>query len=392
MTSAPKSHRALVLAAFHCQCRDIDAYDGLLLSYLAQNADFGNDPKCHPGNRNISDAVKLKDRATDNHIAKCIKLGLIERVSRADGRKHASVYRICWSSSFYPDRTPNGERLINRPDDSGENNRAPIACADNVGEKKEPRSLPCADSGANRAPTDPQSRTENNETAHENAETAHPMVPAAFDLPRTCQEHTHTQTQNASASVSKNTFDQVSKYLHTEMLTSQWKKGEKDQVDRLIREYGWEKFYAAQLLYWREQDPEQFGRTIFRWTGLINSFAGLVHKVTPQYLEELSRERFKKEHPEEYERQMNEMVSRQIAEHQNDFASREEQGDSPEEFLAYSEPLTPQKMTFVDREIMRLAAEEQARRDARKALTPSPATEEEGLVNFDDFFGMGSTK
>jgi hypothetical protein len=178
MNGRPKTLRALCLAANHCKHPDLDAHDKLLLTYLAQNADYITGRNSRPGNVNISDAICLKDRATDNRLANNIARGLIERTARADGRKNSSVYRICWESAFFPDRTPGGEWLIEEP--------RTVGCADTSDEQKEPRTLTCADSeltahpeGVNRAPTDPKPRTTDPITAH-------PMVPA------TKVHHPHT--------------------------------------------------------------------------------------------------------------------------------------------------------------------------------------------------------
>jgi hypothetical protein len=123
---------------------------------------------------------------------------------------------------------------------------------------------------------------------------------------------THTEQKRASESLQKeNTFAHVAKYLELDMLTSQWKHGEMDKAEALIREHGWKKFYAAQRLYWEAQDPEQFSKTLFRWTGLLNSFAGLLQKVTPELLAYQDMDRFRKEHPEEWQRIQDESVERQ---------------------------------------------------------------------------------
>lgn len=113
MTSNPRSYRAAILAAFHCTHPDIDAADSALLGYLAASA--SGITNCHPGNRNIADALKLTDSPTDNRLAKNIKRGLIERIHRGDGRKTASIYRICWESPYFPDQTPGGKWLIEKP-------------------------------------------------------------------------------------------------------------------------------------------------------------------------------------------------------------------------------------------------------------------------------------
>jgi len=142
-----------------------------------------------------------------------------------------------------------------------------------------------------------------------------------------------------------NTFAQVSKYLEMEMLASQLKHGEKEQIIALIANHGWEKFIAAQLLYWREQDPTHFGRTVFRWTALLNSFDGFLAKVTPELLSELSEERWRKENPEEYKRRLDSSIARQISENQRQWQAKPEDASemTPEEFLEEFNKDEPEK-------------------------------------------------
>jgi hypothetical protein len=131
--------------------------------------------------------------------------------------------------------------------------------------------------------------------------TATALLPLSIPL-------THT---GKSVSENLDSFDQVAKYLELDMLTSQWKNGEKAQAEALIREHGWKKFYAVQRLYWQEQDPEQFSKTLFRWTGLLNSFSGLLARVTAEMLQEQDTERWRKEHPEAWQRIQDESMERQ---------------------------------------------------------------------------------
>jgi hypothetical protein len=161
-----------------------------------------------------------------------------------------------------------------------------------------------------------------------------PCVHSSFEtqpgaLPQ-IQPHTHTERERENL----NTFAQVSRYLPTDMLASQWKRGEKEQVDVLIAKHGGEKFIATQLLYWREQDPTQFARTLFRWTALLNSFDGFLGKVTSELLSELSWERWKKESPEEYKRQQDASIARQTAELTARWQVPPRNELTPEEFLA----------------------------------------------------------
>jgi hypothetical protein len=133
-------------------------------------------------------------------------------------------------------------------------------------------------------------------------------------LPVKTSPHTQAQSASVREDASQNTFDQVAKYLSVEMLTSQWKNGEQEQVDELIRTHGWKKFYAVQYLYWQEQNPVMFSNTHFRWTALIKGFSGLLGKVTTEMLQEQDTDRFRKEHPEEWERIQQESMDRQTEE------------------------------------------------------------------------------
>jgi hypothetical protein len=135
-------------------------------------------------------------------------------------------------------------------------------------------------------------------------ETQPPLTLTALTPP------THTEKK----SVSVNTFSQAAKYLQTDMLVSQWKRGEKEAIEKIISEHGGEVFLAVELLYWREQDPEQFAKTLYKWSAFINGFDGLIHKVTPEFLEELAHQRWKAEHPEEWLRLQAASIARQTAE------------------------------------------------------------------------------
>jgi hypothetical protein len=109
------SQRAVYLAASHCSHPELDATDTLLLVYLALNGDFGTGKNSHPGNLNIRHALKLTDSPTDARLKKNIERGLIERTARADGRGKASTYRLCLESPYYPEQTPGGESLTDKP-------------------------------------------------------------------------------------------------------------------------------------------------------------------------------------------------------------------------------------------------------------------------------------
>jgi hypothetical protein len=115
MNGKPISGHALRLAVLHCTHPVLDGADKAILTCLIENGDHGTGENCRPGNRNLLDAVRLTKRPLDSRIDRLISAGLIERTERGDGRGHASVYRIRWRSNHYPDQTPNGELLIDKP-------------------------------------------------------------------------------------------------------------------------------------------------------------------------------------------------------------------------------------------------------------------------------------
>jgi len=312
MNGKPKSARAVHLAAFHCTHPDLDGIDKGLLAYLAEYASYGTGADSHPGNRNIADALSLTDRPTDNRLKKNIDRGLIERTERADGRKKASVYRLCLERPYYPDQTPGGERLVEPPTPDG----IPrcVDSADKFNGQSKPRCVDSADSPVSALPNAGNRAAEELKPRCQETETALRRQPTTIDAPET--HHIHTQSKEC---VRENTFAQASKYLHMDMLTSQWKKDEKKTVEKLNTEHGWEKFVAVVHLYWKQQDPQAFERTLFKWTALIENFDGLLHNVTPDLLKELAYERWRKENPEEYQRQCDASVARQIAERQKEW-------------------------------------------------------------------------
>jgi hypothetical protein len=239
-----------------------------LAQVLARRAD----PNGSNTRQSVSTMMKMtgmERRTVFNVLAELRELGFLK-----DGELHATGTRI---------------RMLTLPtpmQDSGTQNEGPV----------QDSGTPMQDS---QAPVQDRQGTHAGLNAHT----------TALDLPPT-DAHTH----RGSASENQNTFAQVAKYLELDMLTSQWKHGEMDKAEALIREHGWKKFYAAQRLYWEAQDPEQFSKTLFRWTGLLNSFAGLLQKVTPELLAHQDMDRFRKEHPEEWERIQQESMDRQTEE------------------------------------------------------------------------------
>jgi hypothetical protein len=80
------------------------------------------------------------------------------------------------------------------------------------------------------------------------------------------------------------TLEEVLRHVPEDMLGSDWKNGEQQQARKLIAEHGWEKAVAVVKKYWQQKDPATFEKTIFKWTGLLPSFAAWAEKVTPEML------------------------------------------------------------------------------------------------------------
>lgn len=141
-----------------------------------------------------------------------------------------------------------------------------------------------------------------------------------------------------------NPFDHAMRLVHTDMLGSQWKKGEKEQVEKLIAEHGWEKFVAAQHLYWQNVgDPAAFDRTLYKWTGLLNSFAGWLPKLTPKLLNKLAYERWvaTPEGAAEEQRRIEQQLKQQIA---------AEAEKARRDLAAHLAKRTPKEIEFARRE------------------------------------------
>jgi hypothetical protein len=85
----------------------------------------------------------------------------------------------------------------------------------------------------------------------------------------------------------ENSLETVLPHLPKIMLGSQWKKGEQEKATALIAKHGWETFLAAAILYYYEvPDDRAFSNTVYRWSGLLDNFAGWLPKITDEMLEE----------------------------------------------------------------------------------------------------------
>jgi hypothetical protein len=107
-------------------------------------------------------------------------------------------------------------------------------------------------------------------------------------------------------------YSQVAKWLPDDMKAAQKRKGEKVQIDMLISEHGGAKFLAALQLHWERQDPNS--KLDCKWTAFLENFEGWLCKVTSEELQQQALERWRKEHPEEWEQIQQESMERQTRE------------------------------------------------------------------------------
>jgi hypothetical protein len=313
MNGTPRSHRALCLAAIHCTHPELDGIDKSLLSYLANYGDFRTGKNSRPGNANISDALGLTGRPAKMRLTKNIERGLIERTSTGNGRGLASVYALRLDSQYFPDRAPGGEWLIEKPlPDDGEKR----CCLDST----IPNPKPCRETGKTVLSDNQNRAVKSTKPCCGKPETVLSRQQDTIRTPEEHQTHTHVPpgaTKSKSEGVCKSSsYDQAMKYIHDDMLASQMDRrtDEKGQIEKRIAEHGWEKFVAAQHLYWQEQDPQFFSRTVFKWTAFLNGFSAWLSRVTPELLNILAHERWisTPEGAAEYERQINASISAQI--------------------------------------------------------------------------------
>jgi hypothetical protein len=116
------------------------------------------------------------------------------------------------------------------------------------------------------------------------------------------------------------------------MKAAQKRRGENAQIDALISEHGGAQFLAALRHHWVMQDPNS--KLECKWTAFLENFDGWLCKVTPEELEEQALERWRKEHPQEWERIQQASIDRQtqeIIKRRDSHPS--EDGGSVEDFL-----------------------------------------------------------
>lgn len=118
----------------------------------------------------------------------------------------------------------------------------------------------------------------------------------ALDLPPTDRP----LSPRKSASESLSSYSQIARWLPDDMKAAQKRNGEKAQIDALISEHGGAKFLAALKHHWVMQDPDS--KLSCKWTAFLENFDGWLATVTPDQLQEQAQERWRKDHPEEWER------------------------------------------------------------------------------------------
>src|ERR1700693_2585879 len=136
MNGIPKSWKALRLAVMYARLpRSLDGKAGKLLSCLAESARIDG-TNAHPGNLSLQAAVGLEWSATHELMNKTIAAGLCKRTFVPHGRPSkagdakATVYALCLDNPAYPDYAPNGECLIETPENKGEKNVRPNRTVD----------------------------------------------------------------------------------------------------------------------------------------------------------------------------------------------------------------------------------------------------------------------
>jgi hypothetical protein len=115
-----------------------------------------------------------------------------------------------------------------------------------------------------------------------------------------------------SAGENLSSYSQIARWLPDDMKAAQKRNGEKAQIDALLSEHGGAKFLAALQHHWAMQDPDS--KLSCKWTAFLENFEGWLAKVTPDELQEQAQERWRKDHPEEWEQIQQKSMDRQTQE------------------------------------------------------------------------------
>jgi hypothetical protein len=240
-----------------------------------------------PGNRDMADVAGVNERNARKLTAKLIGWGLIERTEVGDGRKNASVYRICWESDHYPDESPGGKRFSNQV-------------------LQEDR-----DSNGNEVLQEDQ---DSNETRSQNLETGSSAgrnpVPRTEKMPETRSSKKTTlavalaeHKQNSISAISARSEREISLLLKN--LPHEYLEGseffhqthEYERLAELCAKHTWQ-FVACAALYYvwsKEGRFDQDKKKSFRWTAFLDNWPTFEAKVTQAKLDEMEENRRRKD-------------------------------------------------------------------------------------------------
>jgi hypothetical protein len=315
MNGKPSCFGKAQRAAMFCAHPELSKKDKDLLCFLAT---FW--PNIWPGWPAIMAFSGItSQRGAQKQMSKLIQLGLIRCTNAGHiGRRQTAKYQICFEHSAFPDTTPSGERLTDSEDEKGE--QTPGKSSSFLIQKDEQKQPDKAERVNGSAPKDEQFQEKGEQNPgksstqafHKQSVSLHTSTQANLQ-----KDKTAPGSRCGCVCVNLQTLNHVMAHVHRDMLGSQWKHGEKEQVQQLITEHGWETFLAVEKMYWQEQDPTAFARTIFKWTGLLTSFPGWLRKVTPEMLAELSEERWRATPAgaAEYQRMIDAAIAKDIEEH-----------------------------------------------------------------------------
>jgi len=220
-----------------------------------------------PGNATLQAAAVLKSSAIHERINKYIKIGLIERTEVGDGRGRASVYAFNWSHSAFPDRSPNGEILIDMED------REPSALDRTVSETTATVNLPASTSKASGHHDKPSGQIDKLSGPDRNTSVPHPKPTTPPSEPR------------AEKTGAVGRWEGFVSLLPIEMEGAIPRKDQRNQLEALISKHG-AKSVAYSVKLWsdhREMPVDGIPPKMGKWKAFLN-------ECTP-YLGRLEKEK-----------------------------------------------------------------------------------------------------
>lgn len=284
MNGKPKSYRAMLLAVAAANHPELDGVDKALLNVLAINADAATGGSSRPGNAMLMASTSLRWSAVHARLEKNIGRGLIECTYKANTRHMASVYRVCLENPAYPDRTPNGEWLIENPPEPPDPGESTV--------RLEPDSKENLPSGLNRTVNESTIRPD---TVYHPANPALPSGESALPsgLDRTTSKSSSkipTNPPTKTASAPENTSGAgrkgggVAGWIEKNFATMSAPKGKhKDALDQLAAKHG-DDVVTAALNYFLNR-PDGFGGVKMPWalfTSEADQYVGQVLKERRQ--------------------------------------------------------------------------------------------------------------